>query len=108
VGPRPPGGQRRPGPGGRALADEVGWSRRHLIARFREQVGAPPKLVARVVRFQQVLRRLERDRDAVGAELAAACGYFDQAHLAREVRALAGLTPGELAARRAAEGMLEA
>jgi hypothetical protein len=28
------------------LADELGWSHRRLIARYRDVVGLPPKLVA--------------------------------------------------------------
>lgn len=84
--------------GGRAaigpLAAELGWSHRRLISRYRDAVGLPPKTVARIVRFERAAERL---RD--GAELSAAaaeCGYFDQAHLCREVRDLAGVTPAEL------------
>jgi AraC-like DNA-binding protein len=77
-----------------ALAADLGWSHRRLIARYRDAVGVPPKAVARIVRFERVSDRLRS-----GTELAVAaieCGYFDQAHLAREVRELAGLTPTEL------------
>jgi AraC-like DNA-binding protein len=93
------------------LAGEVGWSRRHLVARFHEQVGLPPKVMARVLRFQRSLRLLqaEAERPAGGvrrragrswAELALACGYYDQAHLNRDFRAFAGCTPTEFLAAR--------
>ncbi|WP_131809584.1 helix-turn-helix domain-containing protein [Mycolicibacterium iranicum] len=76
------------------LATELGWSHRKLIARYRDAVGLPPKAVARIVRFERVCARL---RGGAGLAVAAAeCGYFDQAHLSREVRELAGITPGEL------------
>jgi AraC-like DNA-binding protein len=76
------------------LATELGWSHRKLIARYRDAVGLPPKVVARIVRFENVCLRL---RGGAGLAVAAAeCGYFDQAHLSREVRDLAGITPAEL------------
>jgi transcriptional regulator GlxA family with amidase domain len=80
------------------LAAELSWSRRHLGARLREHVGLPPKLVARVLRFRHALRLLGRDGDAGLAEIAHACGYADQAHFDRKVRAFAGTMPTEPAA----------
>lgn len=84
--------------GGRAvigeLAADLGWSHRRLIARYRDAVGLPPKTVARIVRFEHVSASLARG--AALSVAAADCGYFDQAHLAREVRDLAGITPAEL------------
>ena len=82
------------------LADELGWSHRRLIARFRDAVGLPPKLVARIVRFERLLTLLAADGAVDWAGAAATCGYFDQAHLVREVRDLAGITPTELRAER--------
>jgi len=80
------------------LAREIGWSHRRLIARFRDDVGLAPKVVARIVRFER-LTDLLRDEPLIGwARAAVACGYFDQAHLAREVRDMAGLTPTALRA----------
>nr|BFE38284.1 AraC family transcriptional regulator [Actinomadura rugatobispora] len=77
------------------LAGEVGWSRRHLTHRFKEQVGLPPKVMARVLRFQRALDLLAGG-DPGWAGVAARCGFYDQAHLNREFRALAGCTPTEL------------
>jgi AraC-like DNA-binding protein len=74
------------------LAAEVGWSTRHLTARFRAETGLRPKEAARVVRFDRARRRLSPSGRSL-ADLAAETGYFDQAHLAREFRALAGCSP---------------
>ncbi|HTW02467.1 MAG TPA: helix-turn-helix transcriptional regulator [Streptosporangiaceae bacterium] len=80
------------------LADETGWSERHLRGRFRDETGLTPKAAARVIRFDRA-RRLLQHRAAAGtglpplADLAADCGYYDQAHLAREFRELAGCAP---------------
>ncbi|MCA1655034.1 MAG: helix-turn-helix domain-containing protein [Pseudonocardiaceae bacterium] len=82
-----------------ALAAEVGWSRRHLVNRFRAQVGLPPKTVARIVRFSELLRRLRTATRGQTAEIAAACGYYDQAHMNRDFREFAGTSPGEFLSR---------
>ena len=79
-------------------------SRQHR-RRFRAAVGYGPKTFERIARFQR-FRRLARLARAGGgdggvAALAAACGYADQAHLARECRRLAGRPPSALLGRRA-------
>jgi len=87
--------------GGAAIGDlarELGWSHRRLISRFRDAIGLPPKLVARIVRFERLGRILAAEAGVEMARAAAECGFFDQAHLAREVRDLAGVTPTELRA----------
>lgn len=80
-----------------ALAGEVGWSRRHLTERFRREIGLPPKVAARVLRFEgaraELLRPGPAGRAPRLADVAATCGYADQAHLTREWRHLAGCTP---------------
>ncbi|OYN94273.1 AraC family transcriptional regulator [Enemella evansiae] len=80
-------------PGARieAVAAEVGWSRRQLQNRCRQEFGLPPKQLARVARF-------DRARGAVRAGLALAeaayrFGFSDQAHLSREWSELCGLSP---------------
>lgn len=86
------------------LARELGWSRRHLARRFQQQLGQPPKTVARILRFERARRRaLDRPR-AAWSEIALDCGYSDQAHLIREFRSLSGLTPPELDRRTDSDG----
>jgi AraC-like DNA-binding protein len=82
-----------------ALAAELGWSRRHLGARVRAELGLAPKTIARLVRFQAATARLQREGGAGLAEIALDCGFYDQAHLNRDFRAFAGTTPGEYVAR---------
>jgi AraC-like DNA-binding protein len=73
-----------------AVAHQLGCSRRHLANRFAEDVGVPPKVAARLIRFEAARARL----GAVPlARLAAEHGYADQAHLAREFRTLGGAPP---------------
>uniref|UniRef100_A0AAU2UWM2 Helix-turn-helix domain-containing protein n=1 Tax=Streptomyces sp. NBC_00003 TaxID=2903608 RepID=A0AAU2UWM2_9ACTN len=77
------------------LADEVGWSRKRLSARFRAQLGITPKRAARLVRFDRAAYLLAAGRTA--ADVAAESGYTDQSHLHREVKSFTGLTPTALA-----------
>jgi AraC-like DNA-binding protein len=86
------------------LTAEVGWSRKHLVDRFKEQIGLSPKIMARVLRFHHARTMLDRPAPAPVAEVAMACGYYDQAHLNREFRALAGCTPTEMLASRVPGG----
>jgi AraC-like DNA-binding protein len=80
-----------------ALAAELGCSRKHLATRFREHVGLPPKLFARVLRFSHAVEVLTSSSGATVADVAAACGYYDQAHMDRDFREFAGTTPSAYA-----------
>ncbi|MGW0609254.1 helix-turn-helix domain-containing protein [Streptomyces sp. NPDC002788] len=79
------------------VADELGFSARQLHRRSLAAFGYGPKTLARILRLR---RALALARDGVPfADTAARAGYADQAHLAREVRELAGAPLGELLAR---------
>ena len=73
-----------------AIARAVGWSERHLAARFRTEIGLTPKAAARVIRFDRARRMLPGTN---GAAVAAACGYADQPHLVRDFLEFTGLGP---------------
>jgi AraC-like DNA-binding protein len=72
------------------LTAELGWSRKRIVARFRDEIGLPPKALARLLRF-------ERARELAGTmswgELAFECGFSDQPHLIAEFRRVTGRTP---------------
>ncbi len=87
-----------------SLARELGHSHKHVIALFHDQVGVAPKLLARLVRFERVMRQARGSAATAWAELAMAHGYFDQAHLARDVKRFTGLTPTEARASSSALG----
>jgi AraC-like DNA-binding protein len=77
-----------------ALAADIGWSRQHFARRFSDEFGLSPKLGARVVRFERARRMLQSTPPFVTiAQVAAACGYYDQAHLDRDFAQLAGCSP---------------
>jgi AraC-like DNA-binding protein len=87
--------ERASGPGVVAdLADELGLSERQLHRRCRAAFGYGPKTLQQVLRFQRALR-LARDGGRL-ADVAAVTGYADQAHMAREIRRLAGVPVTQL------------
>ncbi|MDQ2881635.1 MAG: helix-turn-helix domain-containing protein [Actinomycetota bacterium] len=75
------------------LAKEVGWSRRHLGERFKREFGLTPKVAGRVMRFEVAHRLLRAPQRPGLAEVANRAGFYDQAHLHREWREMAGCTP---------------
>jgi AraC-like DNA-binding protein len=86
-----------------AVAVELGVSERHLRRVFHEAVGVNPKAFANLARFHRALRAACKARRANWSGIAAAAGYYDQAHLIAEFKVIAGATPqGLLSELRAA------
>lgn len=82
-----------------AIANDLGMSRQHLNRLFRQHVGVGAKCFGRVVRLQQLLAKVQIEKQVNWSLAALNVGYYDQAHMVTEVRELTGLTPTELRAR---------
>jgi AraC-like DNA-binding protein len=96
--------------GVREVAAALGVGERRLQRAFDRSVGLSPKVLSRVLRLRQAIRQL----DGAGhrgprswAGLAASAGYADQAHLIREFKALAGVTPAGYLRERGAVGFVQ-
>lgn len=76
------------------VADAVGYSPRQLHRRLLPVFGYGPQQLRRVLRLVRAVA--DADTGTGWADVAHRAGFSDQAHLVREVRALAGVTPGEL------------
>lgn len=76
------------------LSRASGLSRQHLAREFRVAVGVSPKRFTRVARFEALMARVYSGPERDWAAAAAACGYYDQAHLIAEFKAFTGMTPG--------------
>jgi transcriptional regulator GlxA family with amidase domain len=90
-------GERRGNVGVESVARRAGVTRRHLERRFQDEVGLGVKEMARLARLHAALALIERPSPPGAAEVAARCGFSDQAHLIRECRAWTGRTPARFA-----------
>src|SRR5262245_52182613 len=79
----------------RDLAAHLGLSQRHFIKVFSNQVGITPKLFGRVQRFLRAADLTRSGSAPDWADIAAACGYFDQSHLIHDFQTFSGLSPTE-------------
>ncbi|GGF95992.1 AraC family transcriptional regulator [Rhodococcoides trifolii] len=80
------------------LARRTAWSERQLHRKCLPAFGYGPKTLARILRFDRAMAL--SDSGVAPSVVAGRLGYSDQAHLSREVKALSGLTLGQLAAKR--------
>ena len=79
----------------RSLAEEVGLTQKRLVRAFEEKVGLKPKTLSRVLRFQTVLKKIERESRVSWSFVAQEAGYYDQAHFIRDFESLSGLKPSQ-------------
>jgi AraC-like DNA-binding protein len=77
------------------LAARTGLSKRSVQRLFREYVGIPPKWVIRRYRLHELIERLEAGDLLNWPDLALELGYFDQAHLINDFRAITGYSPAD-------------
>ncbi|HVN03907.1 MAG TPA: helix-turn-helix domain-containing protein, partial [Bryobacteraceae bacterium] len=82
------------------VTGQIGLSAKRFIQVFHDQVGLTPKLFCRVRRFQRVLRTINQGRTIAWADVAADCGYFDQAHFIRDFRDFSGINPSAYVTQR--------
>ncbi len=75
------------------VAETIGVSERTVRRGVTAAVGLSPKVLARILRFQNTMSRLRSPAPSDLCSIALECGYADQSHMAREFQQLAGLTP---------------
>jgi len=78
------------------VAFDAGLSPRQFRRRCLEATGVGPKTLCRILRFRWARETAGGGARPNWAELAAGCGFYDQAHLIREFRQFAGQTPAAL------------
>ena len=75
------------------LGASFGLGERRLERTFQRFIGLSPKIFARIVRFQNVVRRIERAESTSLLDTALDFGYYDQSHMIREFREFSGKNP---------------
>jgi AraC-like DNA-binding protein len=83
------------------LSDEVGYSQKHFINLFREQVGVLPKRYLKIMRFQKAIRAIENNQAIRWSNIALESGYYDQAHFIHDFKLFSGFTPHDYLKRKA-------
>lgn len=78
------------------LADEAGYSTRHINNQFKKHVGLAPKMYIRIVRFQRSFELIRSQKNTDFAELAEDVGYYDQAHFINEFKEFSLKTPSQI------------
>ncbi|MBM7620938.1 AraC-like DNA-binding protein [Bacillus tianshenii] len=77
------------------LAEEMGYSERHLNRIFKDMTGISPKLLAQIFRFEKASMELFKSPAGSVGSAAMDLGYYDQSHFIREFKRFSGMTPGE-------------
>ncbi len=75
------------------MARSHGLSRQQFARRFRGTAGLPPKLFARITRFQTLVHVLLSTDVSRWASVSTSLGFYDQAHMVNDFRAFAGSPP---------------
>ena len=75
------------------LAAELGISHGHLDRQFTRVVGLSPRTLARVLRVRRLLEQIDVQDRVAWTRLAADLGWYDQAHLVRDVTRHTGVPP---------------
>jgi AraC-like DNA-binding protein len=77
------------------ISAKVGYSQKHLIKLFKDNVGLTPKSFLKVIRFQKAINEIEHSKKADWTGIAFESGYYDQAHFINDFKAFSGFTPKE-------------
>lgn len=77
----------------RALAEKLSYSERNIRRTVQKELGMTPKELTDIIRFQNVLQEMQRNKNASFPEIAASYGYYDQSHFINSFKRLYGMSP---------------
>lgn len=85
------------------LGEEIGYSQKHFIDLFKQQVGVTPKGYLRIMRFQKAICAIESNTTISWKRFALESGYYDQAHFIHDFKLFSGFTPADYTNRKTAQ-----
>lgn len=77
------------------ISAKVGYSQKHLIKLFKDNVGVAPKGFLKIIRFQKAIQEIETAKKIEWTGIAFESGYYDQAHFINDFRSFSGFTPNQ-------------
>lgn len=77
------------------ISNKVGYSQKHLIKLFKDNVGITPKGFLKIIRFQKAINEIAVTKKADWTGIALESGYYDQAHFINDFKSFSGFTPKE-------------
>ena len=77
------------------IIDSYPYSKKHLIDQFKKYVGLTPKYYQRILRFNEILQKIQQKQNISWTEIAYSCGYADQSHFIKEFKHFSGFNPIE-------------
>lgn len=75
------------------LIAETGYSQKQFIKIFKKYVGITPKYFQRIVRFNEILQKIQNSEKLSWTRISQDCGFYDQAHFIREFQHFCGYNP---------------
>lgn len=83
-----------------SLSRKIGYSQKHFITMFKNQVGITPKTYLKLMRFQKAISKIEEQQDCDWALISNDCGFYDQSHFINNFKLLSGFNPEEYRRRK--------
>lgn len=77
------------------IAQITGYSNKHFTHLFKNQIGFTPKIFQRIIKFNQILPKIQNQESISWTQISYECGYYDQSHFIRDFKKFSGFNPSE-------------
>lgn len=77
------------------IVSRTGYSDKHFISLFKNQIGFTPKIFQRIIKFNQILPKIQQSESLSWTQISHECGYYDQSHFIRDFKKFSGFNPSE-------------